>query len=180
MNAQIVDPYAAVESRRIEMINDAAEEERALQKRISDSSQRVLDLRADADKLARGFQQKRADVLRTEATHLEDIAKTLRTVDLPKLRRAAEDIRMSRHPELTRLAFVAEGRIRSNQEDQKRAALNALIAAKDAFYEHLARLAPDETLGLAQAVAAAELAAGVEHEDSVQVLIRMLGPKAAA
>jgi hypothetical protein len=178
--AQTFDPYAERETRRVELINESAEKERALRQRISDSKDRVLELRADADKLARGFQQNKADILRTEAAQLEDIARTLTNVDLPKLRVEAESIRMGRHPELVRLAFVAEGRIRSHSEDQKRAALNALVAAKGGFYEHLARLATDETLRLAQAVAAAEHAVGVEHGEAPQALITMLGPKAAA
>lgn len=89
MNAQIDQtfaPYAAHETRRVELINESAEKERALLKRISDSNQRVLELRADADKLARSFHQRQADSLRAEASTLEDMARTLKNVDLPKLR----------------------------------------------------------------------------------------------
>jgi ABC-type branched-subunit amino acid transport system ATPase component len=169
--AQTFDPYAERETRRVELINESAEKERALRQRISDSKDRVLELRADADKLARGFQQKRADALRAEAATLEDIARTLTNVDLPKLRVEAENIRMGRHAELSRLAFVAEGRIRSNQEDQKRAVQNALVQARADFESHIAKLATKRTLELARALADAATAAGGDCGSLVTALL---------
>lgn len=180
MNTQIVDPFAKVHARRDEKIAASAEKERELLERIAATKQQALDLRGDADKLARSHHTQRANDLRAHAEQLETEARKLTSVDLPRLRIEAENIRQLRDPELSALNTAANLRSRSTQEDQKRAACNALTEAKSALYEHLARLATGETLRLAHAVAAAELAADVEHEDSVQVLITMLDPKAAA
>jgi hypothetical protein len=176
MNAQIhqiADPFAHVEARRLELIHAASEKEQALKARIAAAKQRALDLRGDADKLARQFHQKQADALRTEATQLEDIAKTLNTVDLPKLRTDAESIRMGRHPELSRLNLIAESRVRTRSEDQKRNVANALMAARAAFEAHIVETATSKTLELAWALGSAATLADADCGSLVAAICRL-------
>jgi hypothetical protein len=174
------DPFARVEQRRLEMIQESTDKERALIKRIVDTRQKALNLRGDADKLARNHHLQNANDTKAAAELLEDEARRLENVDLRQHRIEAANIRMNQHPELSSLLRVAELRSRSAQEDQKRAACNALTAAKSALYEHLAKLATPETLRLATAVVDAETAANVEASEAAQTLLALLGPKAAA
>jgi hypothetical protein len=181
MNAQISqidDPFAHVEARRLEMINAASEQERALLQRIADAKQRALDLRGDADKLARNFNQKQAGALRTEAATLEDTARTLTAVNLRNLKIEQENIRQNRHPALAALMTSANLKARSSQADQQRNAQNALVSARAAFSAHLVKIATRETLSLAQDVAAAAAAANVEIDSLV--LAMLPAPKQAA
>ena len=171
MNPQLVDPYAAVESRRLELISAASETEQALTKRIDETKQRILELHADADRLARGFHQKQAAALRSEAAQLQDIARTLTNVELPKLRVAAENIRMGRHPELETLAHRAAARSRISEEDRKRAVQNAFVQARADFEGHIANLATKQTLTLARALADAATAAGGDCGSLVTALL---------
>jgi hypothetical protein len=171
------DHFAKLHARRDELIAASSEKERALIKRIADTTQRALELRADSDRQARNFHQRQADSLRAEAATLEDIARTLNSRDLPRLRTEQENIRQFRVPELAALMTSANLKARASQDDLKRTTANSLVAARAAFEAHVAQIATKRTLELAQALADAAAAA---NADPGSVVLALLATKQVA
>jgi hypothetical protein len=167
------DPYARVEQRRLELISASSEKEQALLKRIAAARQQALDHRGEADKYARNHHLQKANDLKAAAELLEDEARRLTNVELPRLRIEAAQIRQNQHPELSGLMRVAEIRSRSSQEDQARTLQNALDAARAAFESHLVEIATSETIKLAWDLGSAATHANVDCGSLVAAICRL-------
>jgi hypothetical protein len=136
-----------------------------------------MNATADADKHARNYQLHKANALRADAEKLRETAAKLKNVELPALKIEAENIRQLRTPELVALSTAANLKARGAGEDQKRNVANTLVAARAAFEDHLAKLATNRTIELAQALADAATAASA---DVGSVVLALLATKQAA
>jgi hypothetical protein len=180
MTNQTVDHFERVNLRREALIREASDNESALLMQIADKRQQVRVLLAEADKLARAHHTQRANDTKAAAATLEEDIRRLTNVDLPRLRIEAENIRQYRTPELAAQMNAANNRQRTTQTDRSQKLCNDLTTAKCALIGHLVSLATTETLRLAEAVGAAEIAAAVDSDDFVRALRSLLRSKKAA
>jgi hypothetical protein len=87
----------------------------------------------------------------------------LKVADLPRLRSDREMIRQLRTPELSRMMMAANAAQENAKADHKRKLFDNLTEARGAFDENLRKLATEETFRLAQVVADAALAMGMDE-----------------
>jgi len=165
------DPYAKVNGLRDELLALNEEKARVVTKRLADLRGQVLTVRADADKTARNYHLAKANALRAEAANIDEIIRTLSTVELPKLRIEQESIRQFRVPELAALMTAANSKAQNSKTDNARMLSNDLVAARAAFEDHILKLANKQTLALAQALADAATAANADAGSVVHALL---------
>jgi hypothetical protein len=95
-----IDHFARVNERREAMLREWSDKEQALLKKIAGLKQEALDLRGDADKLARSHHIQKSNEARGAATQAEETVRKLTNIDLVRLRAEQNTIRMNQHPEL--------------------------------------------------------------------------------
>jgi hypothetical protein len=171
------DPYAKVNARRDELLALNEEKTRVVTKRLADLRGQVLTVRAEADKTARNYHLAKANTLRAEAANIDEIIRTLSTVELPKLRIEQESIRQFRVPELAALMTAANSRAQNSKTDNARTLSNDLVSARATFEDHISKIATKQTLELARALADAAAAA---NADAGSLVTALLAAKQAA
>jgi hypothetical protein len=171
----MIDHYEKVNLRREAMLREWSEKEQVILKQIAALKQSALDVRGEADKLARNHHIQKSNDAKAAAAKLEDDARRLTNVGLARLRAESNSIRMNLHPELAQPLHVANLRQQNAQADHTRKLCDDLTAAKGALYENLVKLSTKETLRLAQAVVDAETAADVEHESTALAILAAHG-----
>jgi hypothetical protein len=144
-----------------ELLRESTEQEQTILKAIADLKQRALGLRAALDPNDRNHD--RYNKANAEAVKLESEAIRLTTMDLSRLRADREPIRQFKTLELSRMMLAANQAAEKAKADHKRSFLDALTEARGALDENLRKLATEETFRLAQAVADAALAMGMDE-----------------
>jgi hypothetical protein len=170
MTNQQIDPTEKVYGRMHALLRESTEKEAEILKTIADLKQRALGLRAAADPLDRNHQ--RTNDANAEAVRLEAEAIRLTTMDLRHLRTEREAIRQFRTLELSRMMLAANQAAEKAKADHKRQFLDNLTEARGALDENLRALATAETFRLAQAVAHAALAMGMDENlgESIELI----------
>jgi hypothetical protein len=168
---QTPDHFAKVHARRDELLALNAEKTRLVTKRLADLRGQVLTVRADADKAARNYHLAKSNALRAEAVNIDEIIRTLSTVELPKLQAEAESIRQFRVPELAALMTAANSKAQNSKTDNARMLSNDLVSARAAFEDHISKIATRQTVELARALADAAAAANADAGSVVHALL---------
>jgi hypothetical protein len=170
MTNQQIDPTEKAFGRMHELLRESTEKEAEILKTIADLKQRAYGLRAKADPLDRNHQ--RTNDANAEAVRLEAEAIRLTTQDLARVRADREPIRQFKTLELARLMLAANQAAEKAKADHKRSFLDNLTEARGALDENLRKLATAETFLLAQAVADAALAMGMDENlgESIELI----------
>lgn len=166
MTNQQIDPTEKAFGRMHELLRESTEKEAKILKTIADLKQRALGLRAAAEK---DIDYERYNKATAEAARLEAEAIRLTTMDLRALRSEREPIRQFRTLELARLMLAANQAAEKAKAEHKRSFLDNLTEARGALNENLRTLATAETFRLAQAVADAALAMGLDENLGVSI-----------
>ena len=156
-----IDPTEKAYCRMHELLRESEEQEKAIIRKIADLKQHAYGLRAKANPLDGNHH--RTNEANAEAAQSEREAVRLATVDLPRLRMEREAIRQFRTLELSRMMLAANAAAENAKADHKRKLLDDLTEARGALDENLRKLATAETFRLAQAVADAALAMGLDE-----------------
>jgi hypothetical protein len=155
------DSLAAVEARRIEMIREWDGKINALKERAADLKEQASAKRAEVHKLAEanaGENYNRISALQSEASGLDEHARSILNVELPPLEFERTSIRGGSHPTIMNLHFRAEQRIAADRRAKEESKWTSFVAAQEAFDQHLAAIATPETFRLARTLADASAA----------------------
>jgi hypothetical protein len=170
MTNQQIDPTEKAFGRMHALLRESTEREAEILKTIADLKQRALSLRAAAD--PSDHNHVRYNKAQADATQMEREAQRLAIMDLRGLRQEREAIRQFRTLELSRMMLAANQAAEKAKADHKRSFLDNLTEARGALDENLRKLATAETFLLAQAVADAALAMGMDENlgESIELI----------
>ncbi len=174
------DHFAAVETRRVEMLNDLHAKENDLRARAADTRRQAEELNKDAIKMLASGNHTGGVAAKARVEQLLEEQRRLINIELPKLQFESASIASGNHLAMVTLNQDAQNRTTADFSAKIEGIVNNLDDARRAFDKHLARIATPETLTLAQALADASRIAKAEADYTVRTLLVARASTAAA
>jgi hypothetical protein len=167
-----VDHFAAVEARRIELLDENHARQTALRERANELHRQAEKLHLEANEKARANSGIHAVAdMRARVNELLKDEERIRNVELRQLEAERVAIASGQHPTMAALRIAAQGRIDADNAARLDQIARNHASALSAFDEHLARIATSETLALAQALADATKVARLTPDNTVRALL---------